>query len=191
MACHLGDQQEDRGTGRMEGHRQGHCRLLRGGQSGGALRSDGAQMELIEKVLDGGTISLTCGEQNEPGRRMRVQAGSCLLPHLGTEALSRGTGSSNPFPYSAESATNLVAAGGVARGWDSEFESALLQRRVSRDRDNAPAVWSAPSLGQDHTCTRRAARTLYPKLLEFRELARSYDPGGKFRNEFLDVHVFG
>jgi len=49
-------------------------------------------MELIEKVLDGGTISLTCGEQNEPGRRMRVQAGSCLLPHLGTEALSRGTG---------------------------------------------------------------------------------------------------
>jgi hypothetical protein len=63
-------------------------------------------MELIEKVLDGATISLTCGEQNEPGRRMRVQAGSCLLPHLGTEALSRGTGSSNPFPSSAESATN-------------------------------------------------------------------------------------
>ena len=25
---------------------------------------------------------------------------------------------------------NLVAAGAVARGWDSEFESALLQRRV-------------------------------------------------------------
>jgi hypothetical protein len=25
---------------------------------------------------------------------------------------------------------NLVAAGGVARGWDSEFESALLQRGV-------------------------------------------------------------
>jgi hypothetical protein len=32
---------------------------------------------------------------------------------------------------SAESATNLVAAGGVARGWDSEFESALLQQTVS------------------------------------------------------------
>src|SRR3954453_15926719 len=31
---------------------------------------------------------------------------------------------------SAESATNLVAAGGVARGWDPEFESALLQQRV-------------------------------------------------------------
>jgi alditol oxidase len=32
---------------------------------------------------------------------------------------------------------------------------------------------------------------LYPKLPAFRELARSYDPQGKFRNEFLDVHVFG
>ena len=41
-----------------------------------------------------------------------------------------GTEGSNPLCSSAESATNLVAAGGVARGWDSEFESALLQRRV-------------------------------------------------------------
>ena len=35
---------------------------------------------------------------------------------------------SNPAPSSAESATNLVAVGGLARGWDPEFESALLQR---------------------------------------------------------------
>jgi alditol oxidase len=32
---------------------------------------------------------------------------------------------------------------------------------------------------------------LYPKLPAFRELAQSYDPGGKFRNEFIDKHVFG
>jgi xylitol oxidase len=32
---------------------------------------------------------------------------------------------------------------------------------------------------------------LYPKLRTFRELARSFDPGGKFRNDFLDIHVFG
>jgi xylitol oxidase len=32
---------------------------------------------------------------------------------------------------------------------------------------------------------------LYPMLPAFRELARSHDPGGKFCNEFLDVHVFG
>jgi alditol oxidase len=32
---------------------------------------------------------------------------------------------------------------------------------------------------------------LYPKLPAFRELARRYDPVGKFRNDFLDLHVFG
>ena len=32
---------------------------------------------------------------------------------------------------------------------------------------------------------------LYPKLPAFRELALAYDPGGKFRNEFLEEHVFG
>jgi xylitol oxidase len=32
---------------------------------------------------------------------------------------------------------------------------------------------------------------LYPKLSAFRELARSCDPGGKFRNEFLELHLFG
>jgi alditol oxidase len=32
---------------------------------------------------------------------------------------------------------------------------------------------------------------LYPKLSAFRKLARSYDPAGKFRNEFLELHVFG
>jgi xylitol oxidase len=32
--------------------------------------------------------------------------------------------------------------------------------------------------------------SLYPKLSAFGDLARSYDPDEKFRNEFLDVHVF-
>jgi xylitol oxidase len=32
---------------------------------------------------------------------------------------------------------------------------------------------------------------LYPKLSAFRVLDRTYDPGGKFRNDFLDLHVFG
>lgn len=32
---------------------------------------------------------------------------------------------------------------------------------------------------------------LYPMLAAFRELARSHDPGGKFRNTFMETHVFG
>lgn len=32
---------------------------------------------------------------------------------------------------------------------------------------------------------------LYPRMDDFRALARSYDPTGKFRNAYLDRHVFG
>ncbi len=32
---------------------------------------------------------------------------------------------------------------------------------------------------------------LYPRMEEFRALAHRYDPAGKFRNAFLDRHVFG
>ncbi|HTV43831.1 MAG TPA: D-arabinono-1,4-lactone oxidase [Stellaceae bacterium] len=32
---------------------------------------------------------------------------------------------------------------------------------------------------------------LYPRMGDFRTLARRYDPDGKFRNDFLDTHVFG
>ncbi len=32
---------------------------------------------------------------------------------------------------------------------------------------------------------------LYPKLPAFRQLAAAYDPAGKFRNEYLRIHVFG
>ena len=40
-----------------------------------------------------------------------------------------------------------------------------------------------------HARADRLAR-LYPRMPEFRALARSYDPDAKFRNEFLDKHVF-
>jgi len=36
-----------------------------------------------------------------------------------------------------------------------------------------------------------AVQTLYPRLGDFRSLARQLDPVGKFRNPFLDAHVFG
>jgi alditol oxidase len=34
-------------------------------------------------------------------------------------------------------------------------------------------------------------RSRYKKLPEFVELAKKYDPQGKFRNEFLDRYIFG
>jgi xylitol oxidase len=41
-----------------------------------------------------------------------------------------------------------------------------------------------------HTGASRLA-PLYPRLADFRTLAAYHDPAGKFRNEFLDAHVFG
>ncbi|MGH3876565.1 MAG: D-arabinono-1,4-lactone oxidase [Actinophytocola sp.] len=32
-------------------------------------------------------------------------------------------------------------------------------------------------------------RSCYPRLPDFRELVRQYDPGGKFRNPFVDRYV--
>jgi alditol oxidase len=32
---------------------------------------------------------------------------------------------------------------------------------------------------------------LYPRLAAFRDLVRTYDPDGKFRNDFIETHVFG
>ena len=69
---------------------------------------------------------------NHKGRGARMQCinlSGTRYAHK-TGGSPRGTKGSNPAPSSAESATNLVAAGGVARGWDPEFESALLQQRV-------------------------------------------------------------
>jgi xylitol oxidase len=37
----------------------------------------------------------------------------------------------------------------------------------------------------------RELDAVYPKLEDFRTLVRRYDPEGKFRNAFLDAHVFG
>ncbi|MEO7838509.1 MAG: D-arabinono-1,4-lactone oxidase, partial [Anaerolineales bacterium] len=34
-------------------------------------------------------------------------------------------------------------------------------------------------------------KALYPKLKDFQQLLRHYDPEGKFRNDFLDRYIFG
>jgi xylitol oxidase len=48
-----------------------------------------------------------------------------------------------------------------------------------------------PHWGKLLHATANKLAQLYPRLPEFRALAESYDPDGKFRNEFLVRHVFG
>jgi xylitol oxidase len=48
-----------------------------------------------------------------------------------------------------------------------------------------------PHWGKLFTLEPRTLRARYPRLPEFVELARKYDPQGKFQNDFLQRNVFG
>jgi xylitol oxidase len=48
-----------------------------------------------------------------------------------------------------------------------------------------------PHWGKLFTMSHQRLAALYPKMTEFRQLLRHYDPTGKFRNAFLDRNIFG
>jgi xylitol oxidase len=58
------------------------------------------------------------------------------------------------------------------------------------ERELAPYN-ARPHWGKLFTTPPARLRTLYEKLPEFTQLARRYDPQGKFRNAFLDSNIFG
>jgi xylitol oxidase len=48
-----------------------------------------------------------------------------------------------------------------------------------------------PHWGKLFTVSAQAVEAVYPKLPDFRRLVRSFDSGGKFRNEFIERYVTG
>jgi xylitol oxidase len=48
-----------------------------------------------------------------------------------------------------------------------------------------------PHWGKLFTMGPARLRSLYPRLPDFQQLLRRYDPDGKFRNEFVDRYIFG
>ena len=48
-----------------------------------------------------------------------------------------------------------------------------------------------PHWGKLFTVPRETLRSRYPKMPEFIEVAKKYDPKGKFRNDFLNSNLFG
>ncbi len=73
--------------------------------------------------------------------------------------------------------------------WKSEPEP--VHAITSKIEDTLLPLGGRPHWGKlIHADARQLAR-LYPRLHHFRDLVRTYDPAGKFRNEFLDKHVFG
>jgi xylitol oxidase len=48
-----------------------------------------------------------------------------------------------------------------------------------------------PHWGKLFTVSPERLKALYPEMPEFIELSKTYDPQGKFRNEFLNKNIFG
>lgn len=48
-----------------------------------------------------------------------------------------------------------------------------------------------PHWGKLFTTTPKELKSIYKKLPDFVQLSKTYDPQGKFRNQFLDTNIFG
>jgi xylitol oxidase len=83
----------------------------------------------------------------------------------------------------------LQACVGIHFTWKKEWDAV---------RQLLPAIESAlepfearPHWGKLFTMQAARLQSLYPKLPDFQQLLRDYDPKGKFRNEFLDSYIGG
>jgi alditol oxidase len=73
--------------------------------------------------------------------------------------------------------------------WKQDWEGV---RNVLPGIEEALSPFQArPHWGKLFTMSHEQLRTRYEKLPNFQKLLQSYDPQGKFRNEFLDRNIFG
>jgi alditol oxidase len=73
--------------------------------------------------------------------------------------------------------------------WKPEW-AAVKELLPQIERELAP-FRAKPHWGKLFTMPHAQLAELYPRLPEFQQLLRHYDPGGKFRNAFLDRVIFG
>jgi len=73
--------------------------------------------------------------------------------------------------------------------WKPEWEAV---RKLLPQIEQALAPFHAkPHWGKLFTMPHAKLAALYPRMHEFQQLLRHYDPGGKFRNAFLQRNIFG
>jgi alditol oxidase len=78
---------------------------------------------------------------------------------------------------------------GIHFSWKREPDA--VDRMTAAIEELLLPLGARPHWGKIMHAPARRLAPLYPKLPAFRDLTRSFDPVGKFRNEFLDTHVFG
>ena len=85
----------------------------------------------------------------------------------------------------------------TARGQDSVAFHFTFERDWPGVREVLPVIEAAlapfaprPHWGKLFTMPAAEVQSRYDRLDDFRELVARYDPGGKFRNAFLDEYLF-
>jgi xylitol oxidase len=82
-------------------------------------------------------------------------------------------------------------ADAVAIHFTWKFEPEAVGRISAEIEEMLLPLGGRPHWGKLISSSAAQLAPLYPEMQQFRDLARTYDPNGKFRNAFLDKHVFG
>ena len=110
--------------------------------------------------------------------------GERIDPHLVTSELR--TVAADTLWLSASYGHDVV---GVHFTWKKEPNA--VDRLTAEIEEKLIPLGGRPHWGKVMHAPAERLATLYPRMGEFRALARRLDPDGKFRNAFLDRHVFG
>jgi xylitol oxidase len=73
--------------------------------------------------------------------------------------------------------------------WKQEWEA--VQKLLPVMEARLMPLEARPHWGKLFSLPPAYVQARYPKLAEFRDLLRKYDPAGKFRNQYLDTYIFG
>ena len=110
--------------------------------------------------------------------------GDRIDPHLGTSELR--TVAADTLWLSGSYGHDVV---GIHFTWNKEPEA--VDRLTAEIEEKLLPLGGRPHWGKVMHSPARRLEPLYPRMEEFRALARRLDPDGKFRNAFLNRHVFG
>jgi xylitol oxidase len=70
-------------------------------------------------------------------------------------------------------------------------DESAVEKLLPRIEEQLAPLHARPHWGKLFTILPTHLQPLYPRLPDFQQLLRFYDPQGKFRNAFLDTYIFG
>jgi xylitol oxidase len=81
------------------------------------------------------------------------------------------------------------ASVGIHFSWKKNWPA--VQQLLPLVEEQLAPFQTRPHWGKLFILSHAHLQAVYPRLADFQELLRSYDPTGKFRNAFLDTYIFG